>query len=69
MSTSIRWLPGTTLDPLYPDSDGVPLGETDYHVLAITHLYYALKRWYRKREDVHAELKRLRRLINDEGPS
>ena len=29
------------------------MAETDYHLLAITHLYYALKRWYRKREDVH----------------
>lgn len=53
MSISVRPLPGTTKDPLYPDSDGVPMGETDFHVLATTHLYYALKRWYRKREDVY----------------
>lgn len=53
MSTSSRVLPGTAIDPLYPDSDGEPLAETDYHLLAITHFYYALKRWYRGREDVH----------------
>lgn len=59
MSTAIRPLPGTTRDPLYPDSDGVPMGETDFHVLAATHLYYALKRWYRKREDVYMALNML----------
>jgi Uma2 family endonuclease len=50
MSISIPPLPGTTLDPLYPDSDGEPMGETEYHVLAATHLFYALKRWYRQRK-------------------
>ena len=29
------------------------MGETDYHIAAIVHLYYALKRWYRSRSDVH----------------
>ncbi|MGH7136815.1 MAG: Uma2 family endonuclease [Pirellulales bacterium] len=53
MSTSIRPLPGTTIEPLYPDSDGVPIGETDYHILATGHLFFALKRWYRKQKDVH----------------
>jgi len=24
-------LPGTTSDPLYPDSDGKPMSETDFH--------------------------------------
>ena len=27
-----RPLPGTAIDPLYPDSDGKPMGETDYHI-------------------------------------
>src|SRR5262249_18435241 len=28
-------LPGTTIDPRYPDSDGRFMGETDYHNLAM----------------------------------
>ncbi|HET6880990.1 MAG TPA: Uma2 family endonuclease [Pirellulales bacterium] len=48
-------LPGTTCDPLYPDSDGEPMGETEYHMVAAWHLFYALKCWYRqrKRSDVY----------------
>lgn len=65
MSISTRPLPGTTIDPLYPDSDGLPMGETDYHFIAITHLYYALKRWYRKRKDVHVAANML--LYYEEG--
>lgn len=53
MSISTRPLPGTTRDPLYPDSDGEPMGETEYHLVAILHLYTALKQWYRRREDVY----------------
>ena len=30
-----RPLPGTVFDPFYPDSDGKPMGETDYHISAI----------------------------------
>lgn len=65
MSTSTRLLPGTTRDPLYPDSDGQPMGETDFHLLATTHLYYALKRWYRKRDDVYVAANML--LYYEEG--
>lgn len=65
MSISIPPLPGTTRDPLYPDSDGVPLGETDFHVLAATHLYYALKRRYRQQEDVYVAVNML--LYYEEG--
>ncbi|HVC93671.1 MAG TPA: Uma2 family endonuclease [Pirellulales bacterium] len=53
MSTSITPLPGSLPDPLYPDSDGEPMGETDLHVAAILHLYDALRRHFRRREDVH----------------
>lgn len=53
MSTTLRPLPGTTLDPLYPDSDGKPMGETEYHILAITHLYDVLRPWFRPREGFH----------------
>ncbi|HWB11132.1 MAG TPA: Uma2 family endonuclease [Pirellulales bacterium] len=53
ISISTRPLPGTTRDPLYPDSDGEPIGETDYHVVATIHLLAALRQWYRQREDVY----------------
>lgn len=53
MSTTFEPLPGTTRDPLYPDSDGKPMGETEFHVLAITHLYEVLGQWFRSREGVH----------------
>jgi Uma2 family endonuclease len=46
MSTLIQSLPGTTRDPLYPDTDGLPMGESEY-------LYGALSYWFRSREDVH----------------
>jgi hypothetical protein len=38
MSTTLQPLPGTSPDPRYPDSDGKPLGETEYHILAVTPL-------------------------------
>jgi Uma2 family endonuclease len=53
MSISLSALPGTTRDPLYPDCDGKPMGETEYHILAITHLYSVLRQWFRRREGVH----------------
>src|SRR5487761_1485780 len=53
MSTVFRPPPGTTCDPLYPDSDGKPMGETEYHILAITHLYEVLRPWFRRREGYH----------------
>ena len=53
MSISSRPLPGTTIDPLYPDSDGEPMGETHFHVMAILHLYAVLQLFYRDRIDVY----------------
>lgn len=53
MSISVQPLPGTIADPLYPDSDGEPVGETEYHWVAQWHVYGALAHWYRRREDVH----------------
>jgi Uma2 family endonuclease len=53
MSISVQPPPGTTVDPLYPDSDGEPVGETEYHWVALWHLYGALAHWYRRRDDVH----------------
>jgi Uma2 family endonuclease len=45
-------LPGTIVDPLYPDSDGQPMGETHFDVLAIVHLFEALDHFFRNRADV-----------------
>lgn len=53
MSISTRPLPGTTRDPHYPDSDGEPMGETEYHLVATIYLYEALKQWYRLQEDIY----------------
>jgi Uma2 family endonuclease len=36
-------LPGTTIDPRYPDSDGRPMGETDFHYAALHLLRDALE--------------------------
>ena len=51
----IRPLPGTTRDPLYPDSDGKPMGETDYHITAIILLREALQDYFAAadRDDVY----------------
>jgi Uma2 family endonuclease len=65
MSISTPPLPGTTCDPLYPDSDGEPMGETDYHVLASVHLFSALRRWYRGRQDIYVAANML--LYYEEG--
>lgn len=53
MSISITRLPGTSRDPLYPDSDGQPMGETEYHLVAMIYLYEALKRWYRRHDGIY----------------
>jgi Uma2 family endonuclease len=39
-------LPGTTIDPRYPDSDGRPMGETDYHNSALVALVETLQRFF-----------------------
>jgi Uma2 family endonuclease len=36
-------LPGTQVDPLYPDSDGRPMGDTDFHTYALNRLRDALE--------------------------
>src|SRR5690348_4947251 len=46
MSISTPALPGTTIDPLYPDSDGEPLGETQFHIIAIIHIFEALRQFF-----------------------
>jgi len=39
-------LPGTTYDPLYPSSDGEPMGESDLHTRAVLILREALEDFY-----------------------
>jgi Uma2 family endonuclease len=39
-------LPGTTIDPLYPDSDGRPMGDTDFHSYALRWLWDALQDFF-----------------------
>ena len=54
MSTiTTKPLPGTSIDPRYPDSDGQPMGETHLHVMAIFHLFAALTRFFGNRDDVY----------------
>ncbi|HEV7221417.1 MAG TPA: Uma2 family endonuclease [Pirellulales bacterium] len=50
---SITPPPGTTADPLYPDSDGQPMGETQDHILAIIELYLTLERHFKNHQDIH----------------
>ena len=52
-SRSAKPLPGTTRDPLYPDSDGKRMGETDYDIGAIIWLRAALLRFFADRPDVY----------------
>src|SRR3954452_17509933 len=37
-------------EELYPDSDGKPIGETDFHVAALVYLREALQVFFRHRE-------------------
>lgn len=53
MSISLPPLPGTAPDPLYPDTDGEPMGETGIHVEVMIDVYKILKRYYRRRDDVY----------------
>lgn len=53
MSISTGPLPGTSIDPLYPDSDGEPMAETEFQLVAMVHLYEALKLFFAGRDDVH----------------
>jgi len=48
-------LPGTTRDPLYPDSDGKPMSETDYHSNAMVWLRDVLQDYFAAagRDDVY----------------
>jgi Uma2 family endonuclease len=54
------WAPGWGRKPplpefrhAYPEEDGVPLGETEFHVRVILHLFAALDHYFRDRPDVY----------------
>jgi Uma2 family endonuclease len=53
MSISTQSLPGTTIDSLYPDTDGEPMGEGALHLMAFLHLCGALFRFFGNRRDVY----------------
>lgn len=40
-------------DIVYPDSDGAPMGETEFHVIATLHLYDALRRLLKHTPDIY----------------
>src|SRR5262245_48762986 len=46
-------LPGTTRDPLYPDSDGREMGESDAHTFAVIRLREALEDFFAQILDVY----------------
>src|SRR5262245_5104224 len=46
-------LPGTQVDPLYPDSDGRPMGDTDLHTKALRWLADALEDYFAAVPDVY----------------
>jgi Uma2 family endonuclease len=53
MSISFEPLPGTVADPLYPDSDGELMGETDFHMDALILLREGLRDFFRRQKDVY----------------
>jgi Uma2 family endonuclease len=46
-------LPGTVVDPRYPDEDGRPMGDTDYHSIALVALREGLEDFFAPRGDVY----------------
>jgi Uma2 family endonuclease len=50
---TVKPLPGTVSNPLYPDSDGQPMGETDFHVAASIWLREALQDFFAEQADVY----------------
>jgi Uma2 family endonuclease len=53
MPLTTKPLPGTVWDPLYPDSDGRPMGETDFHAVAQVWLRQALEDFFAAVLDVY----------------
>jgi len=40
-------------DVVYPESDGKPMGETEFHVTAILHLMEVLRYYFKEKEDIY----------------
>jgi Uma2 family endonuclease len=53
MTRITKPLPGTVPDPLYPDSDGEPVGESDFHMIALILLREALEDFFAAVADVY----------------
>lgn len=53
MALTTKPLPGTVWDPLYPDSDGRPMGDTDFHSAAQVWLRQALEDFFAGVLDVY----------------
>jgi Uma2 family endonuclease len=53
IQTLTQPLPGTVVDPLYPDEDGRPMDDTDYHSSALVALREGLEDVFRDRPDVY----------------
>jgi hypothetical protein len=53
MSQIAMPLPGTAIDPRYPDSDGRFTGETDYHNRSIMQIRQDLENFFADRETVY----------------
>jgi Uma2 family endonuclease len=51
--TLVQPLPGTVVNPLYPDEDGRPMGDTDYHSIALVSLREGLEDFFNDRDDVY----------------
>lgn len=52
-TTEVQPLPGTTIDPNCPSSDGRVMGESDYHIAAIIWLREALEDYFAQRADIY----------------
>ena len=53
MQLATRPLPGTLLDPMYPDEDGRPMGDTDFHSAALVWLRQSLEDFFADFVDVY----------------
>ncbi len=55
MEKLVTFQPSATAKPdvYYPESDGQPMGETQFHVTAILYLYQALQSFFQKNDEVY----------------
>jgi Uma2 family endonuclease len=53
LTETTKLLPGTVLDPMYPDEDGRPMGDTDFHSAALVWLRQALEDFFAAVLDVY----------------